>query len=142
MSTTASTKFIKSFQKFTEDYNKEILEKISDVTMPDESRKLIEELLVKMSYKPEHSSAKNLPKKKREPTAYNLFMKDMIKELREKHPDIDKTDLMKRGAEEWQKKKALLAASATTDTDTGSKETAPVAPAPVKATPPPTKAKK
>jgi hypothetical protein len=117
MSNTQShNKFIKSFHKFTEDYNKEILEKINGLTptfpaLDDELKKQIEDILSSMSYKPD-TNTKNVVKKKREPTAYNLFMKDMIKELREKHPEIDKTDLMKRGAEEWQKKKAKLAEDA------------------------------
>jgi len=109
MNTTSYQKFVKGFYKFTDDYNKEILEKLSEkLSLTDEQKIQTEELLSSLITKPE-TSIKSVVKKKREPTAYNLFMKDMIKELREKHPDIDKTELMKRGAAEWQKQKAKTA---------------------------------
>jgi hypothetical protein len=109
MNTTSYQKFVKGFYKFTDDYNKEILEKLSEkLSLTDEQKIQTEELLSSLITKPE-TSIKSVAKKKREPTAYNLFMKDMIKELREKHPDIDKTELMKRGAAEWQKQKAKTA---------------------------------
>lgn len=107
MASTLYSKFLKNFQKFTEDYNKEILEKLSELKLNDDTQKQVEEVLSSMVFKPDSSSSKNVPKKKREPTAYNLFMKDMIKKLREEHPDIDKTDLMKRGAQAWQAQKNL-----------------------------------
>lgn len=107
MASSLYSKFLKNFQKFTEDYNKEIIEKMSELKFDEETQKKFEEVLTSMVYKPDSSSSKNVVKKKREPTAYNLFMKDMIKKLREEHPDIDKTDLMKRGAQEWQKQKKI-----------------------------------
>jgi hypothetical protein len=106
MNTTSYQKFLKGFFKFTEDYNKELLEKLSDkLSLTEEQKQQAEELMASLIVKPD-TSTKSVVKKKREPTAYNLFMKDMIKELREKHPEIDKTELMKRGAAEWQKQKA------------------------------------
>lgn len=113
MASSLYSKFLKNFQKFTEDYNKEIIEKMSELKFDEETQKKFEEVLTSMVYKPDSSSSKNVVKKKREPTAYNLFMKDMIKKLREEHPDIDKTDLMKRGAQEWQKQKKIKADAAT-----------------------------
>ena len=77
MASSLYTKFLKNFQKFTEDYNKEILEKLSELKLDDETQKKVEEVLSSMVYKPDSSSSKNVVKKKREPTAYNLFMKDM-----------------------------------------------------------------
>jgi hypothetical protein len=112
MASSLYSKFLKNFQKFTEDYNKEIIEKMSELKFDEETQKKFEEVLTSMVYKPDSSSSKNVVKKKREPTAYNLFMKDMIKKLREEHPDIDKTDLMKRGAQEWQKQKKIKADAA------------------------------
>ena len=109
MNTTSYQKFVKGFYKFTDDYNKEILDKLSEkLSLSDEQKTQAEEVLASIVVKPE-TATKSVVKKKREPTAYNLFMKDMIKELREKHPDIDKTELMKRGAAEWQKQKAKIA---------------------------------
>ena len=106
MNTTSYQKFLKGFFKFTEDYNKELLDKLSDkLSLTEEQKQQAEELMASLIVKPD-TSTKSVPKKKREPTAYNLFMKDMIKELREKHPEIDKTELMKRGAAEWQNQKA------------------------------------
>ena len=112
MASSLYSKFLKNFQKFTEDYNKEIIEKMSELKLDEETQKKLEVMLTSMVYKPDSSSSKNVVKKKREPTAYNLFMKDMIKKLREEHPDIDKTDLMKRGAQEWQKQKKIKADAA------------------------------
>lgn len=113
MNTSSYTKLIKSFQKFTDDYHKELVEKITETLTlgPDDKTKL-EGMFSQLNVKVDMTGAKNVQKKKREPTAYNLFMKDMIKELREKHPTIDKTELMKLGAQEWQKQKAKAAATA------------------------------
>ena len=107
MNTTSYQKFVKNFHKFTEDYNKELLEKMCTViSLSDDDKSKLTELFNSMNSKSEMSNSKNVTKKKRAPTAYNLFMKDMIKELRQKHPDIDKKELMSMGAKEWQKQKS------------------------------------
>ena len=107
MNTSSYTKLIKSFQKFTDDYHKELVEKITEtLALNSEDKTKLEGMFSQLNVKVDMTGAKNVQKKKREPTAYNLFMKDMIKELREKHPTIDKTELMKLGAQEWQKLKA------------------------------------
>ena len=107
MNTSSYTKLIKSFQKFTDDYHKELVEKITEtLALNSEDKNKLEGMFSQLNVKVDMTGAKNVQKKKREPTAYNLFMKDMIKELREKHPTIDKTELMKLGAQEWQKLKA------------------------------------
>lgn len=103
MNTQAYQKYQKSFAKFIEDYNKELLEKLSELS--PEAKQQVEDVLSTMVVKAETSKS-SVPKKKRAPTEYNLFMKDKIKELREAHPDIDKTELMRMGAKEWQKLKA------------------------------------
>ena len=110
MNSTSYQKFVKHFGKFLEEYNKELLEKVNaTITLKDDQKTQLSEMLTSMSSKAElMGTAKAAPKKKRAPTAYNLFMKDMIKELRQKYPDIDKKDLMSMGAKEWQKQKAKL----------------------------------
>lgn len=116
MNTTSCQKFFKNFHKFTEDYNKEILEKVvTTLSLNDEDKTKLTELFSTLSSKADCMTVKNAPKKKRAPTAYNLFMKDMIKELRQKHPDIDKKELMSMGAREWQSKKLKDAKDAAKD---------------------------
>lgn len=44
-------------------------------------------------------------KGKRAPTKYNLFMREAIKTIRQENPTMEKTELMKRGAEMWQQQK-------------------------------------
>lgn len=44
-----------------------------------------------------------LPKKKREPTAYNCFIKIKIKELKESNDDIQHNKLLSMAAEIWSK---------------------------------------
>jgi hypothetical protein len=109
MNTSSYQKFIKSFHKYTEDYNKELLEKINaTVTLSEEDKAKLVELFGTLSSKCDMHCAKP-NKKKREPTEYNLFMKVMIKELRKTYPQIDKKDLMSMGAKEWQKAKLVKA---------------------------------
>ena len=115
MNTSSYTKLVKSFQKFTADYHQELAEKIVEVLeLNAEDKTKLDTMFSQLNVKADMSNgSKNVQKKKREPTAYNLFMKDMIKSLREKHPTIDKTELMKLGAQEWQKQKAAKLANAT-----------------------------
>lgn len=116
MSSTTSAsyqKFLKNFYKFVEDYNKEVKEKLIEVlALDDDAKQKLEDLLSSHITKADLCSTKAAPKKKRAPTAYNLFMKDMITDLRKKHPLIDKKDLMSMGAKEWQKQKAQQAQQA------------------------------
>lgn len=100
-------KFLKNFYKFVEEYNKELREKIvNTVNLNEDDTKKLDELFSTLVTKADMCGAtKAAPKKKRAPTAYNLFMKDMIKDLRQKHPAIDKKELMSMGAKEWQKQK-------------------------------------
>ena len=116
MSSTSASyqKFLKNFYKFVEDYNKELREKIDNtLTLNDDDKVKLDELFCTLISKADLCSTKTAPKKKRAPTAYNLFMKDMIKDLRQKHPSIDKKELMSMGAKEWQKQKLQQAKSAT-----------------------------
>lgn len=107
MNSTSYQKFLKNFHKFTEDYNKELLDKVTaTITLSDEDNVKLTELFATLSSKADVLSVKNVNKKKREPTEYNIFMKHKIKELRQSHPEIDKKELMSMGAKEWQKQKA------------------------------------
>ncbi len=47
----------------------------------------------------------NEEKKPRAPTAYNLFMKDKMSELKEQHPEMTNIDRMKMAAEAWTESK-------------------------------------
>jgi hypothetical protein len=110
MNSTSYQKFLKNFHKFTEEYNKEVLEKVNNtITISDADKEKLTELFATLSSKAEVLSVKNVNKKKREPTEYNKFMQTKIKELRIAHPDIDKKELMSMGAKEWQKQKAAKA---------------------------------
>ena len=44
-------------------------------------------------------------KKKREPTAYNLFVKETMSVVREKNPEMSRQDLMREVGRMWKEKK-------------------------------------
>ena len=77
MNSTSYQKFLKNFHKFTEDYNKEVLEKVTaTITLSDEDKTKLTELFATLSSKADVLSVKNVNKKKREPTEYNIFVKE------------------------------------------------------------------
>ena len=41
------------------------------------------------------------PKKKREPTAYNLFVKEQMPLIKEEFPELSRQDLMRKVGEAW-----------------------------------------
>ena len=45
------------------------------------------------------------PKKKREPTLYNLFVKEQMPLVKEEFPDLNRQDLMRKIGENWGTKK-------------------------------------
>ena len=47
----------------------------------------------------------NVPKKKREPTAYNLFVKEKMPIIKEEFPELSRQDLMKKVGEMWKAQK-------------------------------------
>ena len=47
-------------------------------------------------------------KKKREPTAYNLFVKETISVVREENPEMSRQDLMREVGRMWKEKKGEL----------------------------------
>ena len=66
MNSTYYQKFLKNFHKFTEDYNKEVLEKVTaTITLSDEDKTKLTELFATLSSKADVLSVKNVNKKKR-----------------------------------------------------------------------------
>lgn len=106
MNSSSYQKFLKNFYKFIEEHNKEVREKISEtITLSEDDSKKLDELFATLVCKADMCSTKAVAKKKREPTRYNLFMKEMITKLRAENPEIEKKELMSMGAREWQKLK-------------------------------------
>jgi hypothetical protein len=51
------------------------------------------------------------PKKKREPTLYNLFVKEQMPLVKEEFPDLNRQDLMRKIGENWKVQKETEAKS-------------------------------
>ncbi len=51
------------------------------------------------------------PKKKREPTLYNLFVKEQMPLVKEEFPDLNRQDLMRKIGENWKVHKDAIATS-------------------------------
>ena len=51
------------------------------------------------------------PKKKREPTLYNLFVKEQMPLVKEEFPDLNRQDLMRKIGENWKAQKETEAKS-------------------------------
>lgn len=125
MNPSSYQKFLKNFYKFIEEHNKEVREKISEtITLSEDDSKKLDELFATLVCKADMCSTKAVAKKKREPTKYNLFMKEMITKLRAENPDIEKKELMSMGAREWQKLKLKEAGNESATEKTASKPAA------------------
>ena len=60
----------------------------------------------KKSKKPKNNSDEDEePKKKREPTAYNIFVKEQMSIIKEENPELSRQDLMRKVGELWKVKK-------------------------------------
>ena len=59
----------------------------------------------KKSKKEKNSDEEVEPKKKREPTLYNLFVKEQMPLIKEEFPDLSRQDLMRKVGEIWRTKK-------------------------------------
>jgi len=59
----------------------------------------------KKSKKEKDSDEEVEPKKKREPSAYNIFVKEQMSIVKEKFPDLNRQDLMRKVGEIWKAKK-------------------------------------
>lgn len=58
--------------------------------------------------KPKKSDT-NIPKAPRQPTAYNMFLKQKLRELSKTHSHLSNKDRMKLASEEWKSMKAAAA---------------------------------
>jgi hypothetical protein len=59
----------------------------------------------KKSKKDKDSDEEAEPKKKREPTAYNLFVKEQMSIVKEEFPELNRQDLMRKIGEMWKTQK-------------------------------------
>ena len=59
----------------------------------------------KKSKKEKNSDEEAEPKKKREPTKYNLFVKEQMSIVKEEFPDLNRQDLMRKIGELWKTQK-------------------------------------
>jgi len=74
----------------------------------DELKKLLSEAYKGSSQKGKKSSGgNNVPKEKKPPSAYNIFIKDEIQKIKQEDPNVDTRELMKMAAGRWKEKKAL-----------------------------------
>lgn len=97
MTITTTTKFMDAF-------NASVDKNRVDYTL-DELKKLLSE-----AYKGSKSGKKKSGEKK-EPSKYNIFIKDEIARIREANPDVDNKQLMSLAASKWKEHKALTAMS-------------------------------
>ena len=97
-------KILKSIQKITEDSHKEMCAKlVSELELTSEQEEKLHAILNStFSFQ---DGGKTILKKKRSPTAYNLFMRDNIIKLKKEFPSIEKTELMRKSAALWQLEK-------------------------------------
>lgn len=71
----------------------------------DKPKKTDDKPKKKKSKKEKDSDEEAEPKKKREPTKYNLFVKEQMSIVKEEFPDLNRQDLMKKVGELWKTKK-------------------------------------
>ena len=71
----------------------------------DKPKKTHDKPKKKKSKKEKNSDDEVEPKKKREPTAYNLFVKEQMSIVKEEFPELNRQDLMKKVSELWKAKK-------------------------------------
>ena len=71
----------------------------------DKPKKTEEKPKKKKSKKDKDSDEEAEPKKKREPTAYNLFVKEKMSIVKEEFPELNRQDLMKKVGEMWKAQK-------------------------------------
>lgn len=101
-----TNKIAKLTHKFVADVCNEMTQRIvSECELSEEQSAKLKEVLSSCLVLEKPDAGVRKVKTKREPTKYNLFMRDAIKRLREENPDMVKTELMKRGAQLWQQQK-------------------------------------
>lgn len=114
-----ASKLMDSMRLSMETLAETLVQEISNLL---ESRDLLtEEVSDTLEYYKSHSlpkasvvKAKKTPAEKRKPSAYNLYIKDKIKELKEARPELKGSDLMREAVAEYKKEKAAGAVAPVT----------------------------
>ena len=97
-------------REFTTELSKELVSNVNDTELTQDVKdkfqdfvdKIVNEKITDLTANTVSSKKKKqVNKVKRPPTAYNLFIADKIKELKENNPEIDRKELMKMAAKEW-----------------------------------------
>ena len=111
----AATQTQKIINKFTTlvDIDKEYTRSELGKMLTEVYRQITADKPKKTDDKPKKKKSKNendsdeevKPKKKREPTKYNLFVKEKMSIVKEEFPDLNRQDLMKKVGEMWKAKK-------------------------------------
>jgi len=71
----------------------------------DKPKKTDDKPKKKKSKKEKDSDEEAEPKKKREPTAYNLFVKEQMSIVKDEFPDLNLRDMMRKVGEMWKAQK-------------------------------------
>lgn len=105
------TAFDKIVREFTTELSKELWSNVNESDFTEDVKSKIKDVLDKIvtdklsdltvNNTTSSKKKKQVNKVKRPPTAYNLFIAEKIKELKETNPDIDRKELMKMAAQEW-----------------------------------------
>lgn len=89
----------------------------SKMEIEDDFKELITEFkgTLKTPEKPKRVKGE---KKKREPSAYNLFVRDALNELKKEHPEMPSKDRMREALKQWHEHKGTTS-SKTSDASSG-----------------------
>tara|TARA_B110001452_G_C14823330_1_gene287463 strand:- start:38 stop:397 length:360 start_codon:yes stop_codon:yes gene_type:complete len=112
MTTTQTQKIINEFttlidteKEYTRSELGKMLTEVYRQITSDKPNKTDDKPKKKKSKKRNDSDEEAEPKKKREPTKYNLFVKEQMSIVKEEFPDLNRQDLMKKVGELWKTKK-------------------------------------
>ena len=109
--TTQTQKIINEFSTLV-DTEKEYTRNELGKMLTEVYRQITSDKPKKSEVKPKKNSKKNKdsdeetePKKKREPTKYNIFVKEQMPLIKEEFPDLNRQDLMRKIGEMWKNTK-------------------------------------
>jgi len=109
--TTQTQKIIDEFSTLV-DTEKEYTRNELGKMLTEVYRQITSDKPKKSEVKPKKNSKKNKdsdeetePKKKREPTKYNIFVKEQMPLIKEEFPDLNRQDLMRKIGEMWKNTK-------------------------------------
>ena len=112
MTTTHTQKVIKAFtthvdteKEYTRVELGKILTAVYHQIVFDKPKKTDDKPKKKKSKKEKDSDEEAEPKKKREPTKYNLFVKEQMSIVKDEYPDLNRQDLMRKIGEMWKAQK-------------------------------------